>query len=182
MDLNLSGGGRSFGLSSPLGDSLPGGVGSIRLRAAGALGAILGGVFFAQWAAGALTGAGVTWGSAQEWRYGPGVGSSYTPDFTLGSTMFYARAGAVLHVSCDVDVRVGGFHLWLWRLAGLENSSGQIIKKSGVAEFAFPIRESGFYKLMHVPYRLSPAGSIWEYNAGEKVADLGYKLSWRLER
>jgi hypothetical protein len=182
LDFDLSRSGRSFKLSSALGDSLPGGVVSINWRFTGAAGAIVGGLLIGQLAAGAVAGAGVSWGSVEEWRYGPGVSSSVVPDFTLGSKIFYARAGAVLHVSCDADIRVGAFHLWLWRLAGLDNSSSKFVKTSGVVEFDFPIRESGFYKIMHVADRKRLTGSFWGYGSGEKVADLGYKLSWKLER
>jgi hypothetical protein len=184
MDFEPSGGGRTIGFGSWFGEALPFATTEFNWTSAGKWGAIVGALWSAQAAAGALSGAGVSWAGAHVAHYGPsgilGTYDRYMPNLTLGSSLFYAHAGDVVHLTCDADIRVGQINIYLWRIPGTDNSPTTTLRKSGVEEFDIPIKENGFYSVMNYGTDLWP--SPHKTSDDGVRTDLKYKLSWKLQR
>jgi hypothetical protein len=181
MEFEPTGGGRTIGFGSWFGEGFPFSTSEFNWTFAGKWGVIVAALWSAQAAAGALSGAGVSWGGAHETYYGSsglmGISGRKLPNFTLGSSFFYAHAGDVVHVTCDADIRVGEIDVYLWRIPGMDNSPTTTVRKSGVEAFDIPVKEDGFYNVMS--YGTDLGSSPHKSSQDGVRTDLKYKLSWK---
>ena len=182
MSFNVFGEGEAAGFS--LTDVLLAFVGGTNWRTLTGLGGLVALAYGGQLAAGELSGAGVSWGSTH-WLAAPSGPhcTSCGPSFTLGSSVFYAHAGDIVHVDADVDVQSGALRVYLWRLPGMgddHDSPVTTIAKSGEQAFDIPVKQDAYYELMYATERAYPGKSDIKGGMFEPgYLSLSYRVSWR---
>ena len=97
--------------------------------------------------------------------------TSYESGWTLGTTYFWARAGATLRVEYETTVRRGAFYIAVHQVKsgpGPHVPGSRYVERSGKGIFDVPLPETGLYWIV---LDGSPMGNGY---------DVTYKASWRI--
>ena len=139
----------------------------------GAAGALLASLVTAQGLLGCMAGVGWTWGNGHRTndRYST---THPLPNFTLGSSYVYARAGKVLHVHYDAEIKSGCLLVDVVHTVGLVSLTHiPLVNKSGAGDVDVPIAESGLYNVNYIP-----TSCYGHFGSMNSPIDMTYQLSW----